>query len=70
MQGEMGPASFPVCCLLTSYGVFLYSVLCTKLPFLLEMGGTTGHNLSSGSFKSLYISSTKERELLLCMSMS
>lgn len=69
-QCPLGPESFPLCCLLKSYGVFLYSVLCTKVSFLLQRGRTEEHNLLSEIFNSLYISSTKERQLPVCMSMS
>lgn len=67
---DWGPESFPLCHLLKSYGILFCSVLYPKVPFLLERGMIEKHNLFSGSFNSLYISSTKDIELLLCMSAS
>ena len=68
--GGWALASFPSCHLLKSYGVFLCSVLYTKVPCLLERGTIEKQNLFSGIFNSHNISSTKGRELLLCMSVS
>lgn len=66
----LGLASFPLCHLLKSYGVFLCSVLHAKVPCLWKRGVIEKHKLFSGISNSLYISSTKGRELLLCMSVS
>lgn len=67
---DQGTASFPLRRLLNSYGMLLCSALYTKVSFFLERGTTEMHNLFSGIFNPLDIASTKEIELLLCMSVS
>lgn len=52
------------------YFFALFYTLYTKVPCLLERSMIEKHNLFSGMFNSHYISSTRRRELLLCMNVS